>query len=416
MRTGLRPHDDDEGTTAGLVSSDVVTDAGGRPAGGVLWDMAPAAVLFVAGMAGTRAAGADQGDVTRTPDTLAFLLVALATSSLAARRHRPRSVWVVCCACVAAYLFLGYPFGPVLFTVPVAAYAVGLRVPLRPAVSLVASVTALVLVSPLGRLLQPVDPPDWPGGIAWGLSMLGIVAGATAAGAAVRVRQESAAGVRAEQARRAVSEERLRMAQELHDSVGHGLAVVAMQAGVAMHVLTSDPDKARASLQAIRDTSREALNALRDELAQLREPDDGADVRRSRPGIGDLDVLVQRIGSGGVDVDLRIRMSAAELDQVAEQTHAAAYRIVQESLTNVLRHAGASSVSVDVRRDEEALVLEILDDGSGPDEIGPKGAGLTGMRGRAQSLGGELLVAARPEGGFSVLARLPRRPATDAVS
>jgi len=390
----------------------VATDAGGRSLREVWWDVAPAALLLALGMAGTRPAGADQADVSRTPDTLAFVLVALAASSLIARRHRPGTTWLVCCACVVGYLFLGYPFGPVLFTLPVAAYAVGLHVPLRAAAALIASAMAFVLASPLGRLLQPVDPPQWSGGVAWGLAMLGIVAGAAASGVAVRVRRESAAGVRAEQARRAVSEERLRMAQELHDSVGHGLAVVAMQAGVAMHLLDSDPQKARTSMQAIRDTSREALASLRDELAQLRSPGDGADVRRSRPGIGDLGVLVQRIGSGGVDVDLRIQLPASELDRVAEQTHAAAYRIVQESLTNVLRHSGASVVSVSVRGEEESLVLEVLDDGTGAAPTSADGTGLPGMRARARSLGGSLVAGPRDGGGFTVLARLPCRPPT----
>ncbi len=389
---------------------------GVRSARHVLWAVAPAVVLLVIAIAGTRPAGSDQADVSRTPDTWAYVLVALAATSLVARLDRPRSTWLVCSTCVAVYLFFGYPFGPVLFTIPVAAYAVGVRAPLRAAVVLVATTTALVLAAPLGRLLQPVDPPGWSSSAAWALAMLAIVAGSTAAGAAVRVRRESAAGVRAEQARRAVSEERLRMAQELHDSVGHGLAVVAMQAGVAMHVLTSDPDKARASLQAIRDTSREALNALRDELAQLRAPGDGADVRRTRPGIADLGVLVQRIGSGGVDVDLRIRLSAGELDEVAEQTHAAAYRIVQESLTNVLRHAGATAVSVSVRPEADALVLEILDDGSGHGPVCQEGTGLPGMRARAQSLGGDLQAAGRPGGGFAVLARLPLVPAAEVAS
>lgn len=389
---------------------------GGRSLRAALWDVAPAALLLVMGLAGTRRAGAYQIDVSREPDTLAYVLVALAASSLAARRHRPRATWALCSTCVAGYLFLGYPFGPVLFTIPVAAYAVGLRVPVRAAIALVATTTTLVLAAPLGRFLQPVDPPEWAGSSAWALAMLGIVAGSTAAGVAVRTRRESAARVRAEQARRAVSEEQLRMAQELHDNVGHGLAVVAMQAGVALHVLTSDPDKARASLQAIRDTSREALNGLREELAQLRAPGDGADVRRTVPGIGDLGVLVERIGSGGVDVDLRLRMSAEELEDVAEQTHAAAYRIVQESLTNVLRHADTATAQVSVGRDGDTLVLEVLDTGAGVLTVTDEGTGLPGMRARAEALGGSLSAGPRPGGGFGVLARLPRQPAVGVPS
>jgi signal transduction histidine kinase len=203
---------------------------------------------------------------------------------------------------------------------------------------------------------------------------------------------------------RAATEEQLRMARDLHDGVGHGLAVIAMQAGVALHVLDRDPDAARRSLEAIRDTSTEALDALRAELSTLAGPGSGSGPRTPRRGLADLAGLAERVRATGLTVDVR-RSGPAVPPAVDE----AAYAIVQEALTNVLRHAGARRVAVEIDA-AEALRLTVTDDGRGPppltDEPG-EGMGLRGMRDRAEALGGRCSAGPGTDGGFAVAVELP---------
>jgi signal transduction histidine kinase len=230
-----------------------------------------------------------------------------------------------------------------------------------------------------------------------------------AVGVAVRIRRESSARVREEQARRAVSEERLRMAQEVHDVVGHGLAVIAMQAGAGLHVLDRDLEKARAALRAIQATSRESLDGLRAELAVLRgdkgSAEDGAP-RRPSVGLSDVRLLVDRVRSCDLDVRLDLEEPAR---QVGNEADLAAYRIVQEALTNVLRHAGPEATArVRIREVHARLLVEVTDTGHGP-AAGDvhQGSGISGMRSRAEDLGGSVEVVARAGGGVQVTAWLP---------
>ena len=188
------------------------------------------------------------------------------------------------------------------------------------------------------------------------------------------------------------------MAQDLHDGVGHGLAVIAMQAGVALHVLERDPAKARDSLLAIRETSRESLESLRAELSRLATEPGGAQ-RSVRNGLADLPVLVNRVRAGGLDVDLRSTDVV-----VTEEAGAAAYLVVQEALTNVLRHSGASSARVEVTETAGSLVVIVVDDGQGGDVR--EGLGIGSMRSRVEGLGGRLAVG-RTTGGFEVRAEIP---------
>jgi signal transduction histidine kinase len=241
-----------------------------------------------------------------------------------------------------------------------------------------------------------------------------------AIGIAIRSRREATVEVRAARARRAVSEERLRLAQEVHDVAGHGFAVIAMQAGVALRVLDRDPDAARAALQGIREASREALSGLRAEVEALRMGSDAP--RRPRSGLVDLPALAQRIRATGLPVTLSTPEFTVELP--ADVDHAA-YRIVQEALTNVLRHAGpGASAQVDVAIRGDALRVTVRDDGRARTvaEAAPgSGQGIEGMRHRAASVGGTLSAGPAPEGGFLVQASLPlapvdRRAATDGGS
>ena len=203
------------------------------------------------------------------------------------------------------------------------------------------------------------------------------------------------------------------MAQELHDVVGHGLAVIAMQAGVALHVLDRHPDKVRESLEAIRATSQESLDGLRAELELLRAPDEQSAPRRPTPTIADVEVLVDRIAAGGIDVRVVGALDAVEVADLPPEVSVTAYRIVQESLTNVLRHSSASDAKVKIARESDDLVVEVTDSGVGSAGSGGTstgddgGTGIRGMRARAEQHGGSLSAGARPEGGFAVRARIP---------
>lgn len=365
-------------------------------------EVLPVVLLLVVGMFGTRGAG--QRDYEhRDPDLLAFVLVLVAVGSLLFRLRRPAPTLVICGAAVVTYLAAGYPFGPILFTVPVAVWAVATRLELRRAVLWSGVMAAGLALAPVARFVGPGW--QWLAFLAWATAALALVATPAAIGGAVRVRREAAAGVRAEQARRAASEEQLRMAQELHDVVGHGLAVIAMQAGVALHVLDRHPDKARESLEAIRSASQESLEGLRTELDLLRASGEDPAPRRPAPTIADIDVLVERIAAGGIDV--RLEVGTAGLADLPAEVSTTAYRIVQESLTNVLRHAGAAGAWVRIAQRDGDLVVEVADSGTGSVAGFTEGTGITGMRARAESLGGRLDAGPDPAGGFVVLARLP---------
>jgi signal transduction histidine kinase len=182
-----------------------------------------------------------------------------------------------------------------------------------------------------------------------------------------------------------------------------------MQAGVALHVLDRDSAKARQALEAIRATSRASLDGLRVELDALRSPHRTAGPRRPAPGLADVDVLVERIRAGGVEVETRID----GLGSVPPQVDAAAYRILQESLTNVLRHSDGPTARVRIHRSADAVVVEVTDDGPAKAEASlppSAGTGIRGMRARAEEVNGTFEAGPRPEGGFAVTARLPVSP------
>jgi signal transduction histidine kinase len=378
-----------------------------RPHGppGWLLDARLAVPLLVIGVAGTRAAGHAQPGAPRAVDHAVYLLVVVAAGSLLLRRRAPWVGLALDTAAVGVYLAAGYPYGPILLTVPAMAFGLAMVWPRRRAAWAVGGGLLVLVGATVVRGVYAEDGDAWPQLVRNWLVWSTIVAALFAIGASARVRRESTAGVRAEQARRAASEEQLRMAQELHDVVGHGLAVIAMQAGVALHVLDREPEKVRESLEAIRTMSRESLEGLRTELAQLRAGSGEAPERRPLPGLADVAVLVQRIRDGGVDV----RLDAPPVGEVPTPVGAAAYRIVQESLTTVLRHAGADHATVVLRAQDGDLVVEVEDSGRGSlaTDGNPDGNGIRGMRERAEALGGRLSAGPRTNGGFRVRAVLP---------
>ena len=230
---------------------------------------------------------------------------------------------------------------------------------------------------------------------------------------AILVRMEYAGGVpqtsrlplREADERGLLETERLRIARELHDVVSHGFATISLQAGIAAHIAETQPEKAVEALHVIRDASREVLHELRSILGQLRE--DGQTAEPAR-GIGRLDVLVEQTRSAGLQVSVRV---AGRPRPVPVALDVAVYRIVQEALTNALRHAPHATVRVMVAYEPRGVAVTVEDDGNGTSDAPSEGCGygILGMRERAASLGGELDAGSLPDGGFCVHAFLPFR-------
>jgi signal transduction histidine kinase len=225
--------------------------------------------------------------------------------------------------------------------------------------------------------------------------------------AALVARAETAEREREEEARRRVGEERLRIAREVHDVVAHAMVGINVQAGVAAHLVDRDPGQAHAALREIKRTSGEALADLRATLGVLRDDGEAAPTAPAH-GLAALGELTDSVRAAGVAVALDVTGDARPLPSAIE---AAGYRIVQEALTNVLRHAGARHAGVTVAVGERAVDIEVVDDGTGGpvadrDGLG-SGNGLRGMRERAAAVGGRVEAGARQEGGWRVVARLP---------
>ncbi|WP_310964786.1 sensor histidine kinase [Nocardioides terrisoli] len=292
----------------------------------------------------------------------------------------------------ATYFSVGLSNGPIFLIVPLTGFVLARdRAPREWAPPLAVE----TLLMTIGLLVRSLHAEYSLSAAVWqACAIAAIGAGAAAVGNTIGARRDASL----ERSRRAATEERLRMAQDLHDGVGHGLAVIAMQAGVALHVLEKDVESARASLLAIRDTSRESLEALRAELSALR-PGEEAPARAARRGLADLPVLVDRVRAGGLDVSVEVRAEGVD-----ETVGAAAYAVVQEALTNVLRHARADRARVSVLAGSGQLVVTVADDGQGGEVV--EGMGISGMRRRVGALGGTLAVGPGSSG-FTVEARLP---------
>jgi YD repeat-containing protein len=205
-----------------------------------------------------------------------------------------------------------------------------------------------------------------------------------------------------------VDEERLRIARELHDVVAHTMATINVQAGVAAHVLADRPDAAAQALNSIKAASKDGLRELRAILNVLRQADD-ADLTQPAPGLAQLDTLIAGTAQAGLATSLRVTGEARPLPAAADL---AAYRIVQESLTNAIRHAGPATATVSLSYDDAGLRIEVADTGRGSGAshaAGSEGSGhgLIGMRERAASVGGVVQAGPAAEGGYRVTARLP---------
>ncbi|MBO2452069.1 sensor histidine kinase [Actinomadura barringtoniae] len=244
-----------------------------------------------------------------------------------------------------------------------------------------------------------------PGFIGLSVLLALSVVAAWLSGTALRQRREHGEASRAHAAAQAVTAERLRIARELHDMVAHSIGVIAIQAGAGGRVLHDAPDRAQEALTAIEATSRQTLYGLRHMLGVLRETDPAPAapaVPDPLAGLAELDRLVAATEAAGVTVEVRRPTQDRALPPTVDH---AAFRIVQESLTNVIRHARARRCQVTIDREPDELRLEIVDDGTG--EIGGCGYGISGMRERVALLDGHFNAGPGPGGGFRVRARLP---------
>jgi signal transduction histidine kinase len=343
----------------------------GRPT-----DLAVAALVAVAQLGLTTLAAHRQPD-RQALDLLAYLLLAAGPVALLWRRRSPAAVLAVVMASSVLYFGLGYPYGPAWLALIVAFWTAVTGGARRAAWA--TAFVGLAAYFTLAALLDRGAPVASVPAIAAHLGWLLVVLAVSEVALAARQRRQAAERTRAEEARRRAGEERMRIARELHDVLAHNISLINVQAGVALHLMDEQPGQSRTALAAIKQASAS--------------------------GLAQLDSLVAGAGATGLEVRTRVEGPPRPLPA---GTDLAAFRIVQESLTNVTSHAGPASATVLVRYGPDDLTVRVDDDGRGPAATGTgAGNGIRGMRERVAALGGELITGPRPGGGFRVQARLP---------
>jgi signal transduction histidine kinase len=382
-----------------------------------IWVQDAALAIFVAAfqLRGTRLIGASQEPARplANPLWLGYVLLAGSGLVLVVRRRWPLATFAITAAASLAYYAAGYPDGPGWVGLFVAAYTVAAQGDGHHSVQVLAAGGAVLTV---GWLLLADLVPLLAAG--WVFFRIGTLVMAAALGESVRSRRvlavealaraERAEQTREEEARRRVDAERLRIAREVHDTVAHAIAAINVHAGITAHVLDKRPQQARETLLTIEQTSARALGELRATLGMLRGPDQ--DARMPPAGLAQVEDLAGLAREAGLEVQLQVAPPPRELPTAIDQ---AAYRILRESVTNAIRHAGPARLVVSVGYGPGGLELLVADDGRGPSDPNDAeggGRGIVGMRERAALLGGELTAGPRPGGGFQVRARLPLAP------
>ncbi|WP_159541236.1 sensor histidine kinase [Aeromicrobium sp. 9AM] len=370
----------------------VVLRAAPRPA---LFGLLPLTIFQVAGTVGANRNQTGH----RALDALAIVIAALGPPSLLLVRRWPRQVLWFVVAITVVYLLRDYAYGPVLASLAIA--TIGTVVRGHRVAAWLGLGTVVVAVIAVQR---PMYDREWSwswlsGVAAWSLLVVAVAE-------VVRVRRERISAsrqARDEASRRQANEERLQIARELHDVVAHHISLINVQAGVALHIVDRKPEQAQTALEAIKDASKEALVELRSLVGILRDVDDEAP-RKPTGTLASLDDLVERSGHAGLQVRKTVRGDVRPLPSSVEL---AALRIVQEAITNVVRHAGATNADIALAYDAEELTVTVEDDGHGfvPGDAG--GTGIVGMRERAETLGGTLEVGRGSTGGTRVHASLP---------
>ncbi|WP_455565643.1 sensor histidine kinase [Micromonospora echinaurantiaca] len=394
-------------------------------------DVALALFVTVMQVQGTVAKVAIEGAPRPLTDfgNLGYVLLAVSGLALAVRRRWPVPVFVTAALASLAYYSVDFPDGPGWLGLFVALYTLTAYGDGRRSV-VIAGAGIAVLAT--GWLVSAADIEP-RAAIGWVFFRIGASVMSAALGESVRSRRviaaeaqeraELAERTHEEEARARVDAERLRIAREVHDTVAHAIAIINVQSGVTAHVLDKRPEVAREALQTIEQTSSRALREMRAILGVLRDDHDG---RLPYPGLDQIDELTAKARDAGLDIKLEQSPAAAPLPSAVGS---AAYRILQESITNVIRHAGPTRVTVALNPGIDALEIRVTDEGRravpGDDPASPRlpaqprtitgspaehGRGILGMRERCRLLGGELDARPTPAGGFEVTARLPLAP------
>lgn len=375
------------------------------------------ALLFV-GFGIATVWGQELTDGMRQPNGFAVALIVVATVPIVFRRKAPLLAVAISCSSICWLVLAGFPEGMLPIAALLLSYSVGASNSLRRAVAGLGIIFVAIAALRIG------DVPGFDGfDASANLAFLTIAWGA---GLAVRSRRETVdsalreaeerANVERQRSARMIAEERLCIAQELHDVIAHSMSVIAVQAGVGAHVVDDRPDQAKAALEAISGTARSTLTEMRRLLGVLRD-DDGNRSHAPAPALGDLAGLVDDVRTAGIPITLEI---VGEPAHQSAGTELSAYRIVQEALTNVIRHAGPlTQVDVRLTHANDQISVEVVDDGRGAaarrrDPIGDDdvdasegGHGLLGMRERVELWGGTLEVGPVDGGGYRVGAVLP---------
>jgi signal transduction histidine kinase len=377
-------------------------------------DLGIAVVLGAVQIAGTAlAAGHRHGHsgcwfgsncaVPRHLDAFAYLLLVIGPVALAFRRRHPPAVLAVVFVATLLYAVIGYQSGAIWLSLIVAlltAVVAGHRT-----LGWTAVIAGWALFSWLPAAFGRESAPTALQVLALAAWLLVLLA----AGEGLRIRRERAAEAkrqREQEAQQRADEERMRIARELHDVLAHNISMINVQSGVALHLLDQQPDQARTALAAINEASGEALREMRAALDVLRRVDEPVP-RAPAVGLDKLDTLLARSAAAGLDIGVEVE---GERRPLPASVDLAAFRIVQESLTNVARHAQTSAATLRLGYRDGELTVQIDDDGRGGTVTGAGsggGKGILGMRERAAALGGALDAGPRPGGGFRVRARLP---------
>jgi len=348
-----------------------------------------AAILLVTGLSGQHSA--------TSLDLLGYALLTASGLALAARRRAPVPVLVITGLCAVGYQAAG-------FDVPAVAYLFAVYAAVRAGHRMVTVVVSVIMLFalPLAALASGLHGGEAFARARGALEVAWLIA-AGAAGEALRQaerRADEAERTREETARRRANEERLHIARELHDSLTHQISVIKVQAEVAVHLAHKRGEQVPEALLAIREAGREAARELRATLQALRDDD-----KNPPRGLDHVPELVQRARTTGLDATLTIEGHRDDVPAAVDRT---AYRIIQESLTNITRHADAATASVRIDFRPDALAIQVDDDGMAtPDTAPVPGVGLLGMRERVTALGGHLRAEPRSEGGFTVHVELP---------
>lgn len=396
-------------------------------------------VLAVDGLLGLLVAVMQvQGTLAKPPDVparplgdfghLGYALLIVSGLALTGRRRWPVPVFATAALASLVYYSAGFSDGPGWIALFVALYTLTANGDGRRFL-MIAGAGITVLTAGWLTASAGIQPRA---AIGWVFFRIAASVMAAALGESVRSRRVIAAEAlerahraertREQEARSRVAAERLRIAREVHDTVAHAIAIINVQAGVTAYLLDTRPERARGALETIEQTSAQALHEMRTVLGVLTDSDNG---RVPHPGLGQVDELAAMGRAGGLDVKIEVASSAAPLPSAVDHT---AYRILQESITNVIRHVGPTRVTVALNYEMDGLQIRVSDEGardaSADGALGPRpeastvngtsagsGRGIAGMRERCRLLGGKLTAGPRPHGGFEVTAWLPLTPA-----